>query len=63
MREGLGREKYAEEQDGTENQVEEGSKSEKEDVLGIREKSKKSETSGGENKIDGGKRETVQSEA
>ena len=52
MREGLGREKYAKEQDGAENQVEEGSKSEKEDVLWIREEPKKSETNGGEDKSD-----------
>ncbi len=63
MREGLGREEYADEQDGAENQVEKGSKSKKENVLGIRKKPKKSETGGGENKIDDGKRETVQGEA
>ena len=63
MREGLSREKYAKEQDGAENQVEEGSKSEKEDIFGIRKKPQESETSGREDKIDDGKREAVQGEA
>ena len=63
MREGLGREEYADEQDGAENQVEKGSKSKKEDIFGIRKKPQESETSGREDKIDDGKRETVQGEA